>query len=229
MSDRTPRVILVCGLPGAGKTTLARRLAAEVGGVRLSPDEWLVGLGLDVFDLKARDRVEKRLWALAEDLLAVGDVVILENGFWSRAERKAVRQRAMELGVAVELRYLHVPAEERRRRVAVRNTEPGGIVIDLEVLTATTSSSSRRARTSWRASIRQPADTRAAAPLTPAADPLTPQPPATDPPTPAAPPLAPRPPIGRRRPPPPRRHAPEDQHPPIGPGHTAPPPTSIDP
>lgn len=130
------RVILVCGLPGAGKTTLARRLAAELGAVRLCPDEWLLALGLDVFDVKARDRVEKRLWALAEDLIATANVVVLENGFWSRTERETLRRRAKELGAAVELRYLHASAEERRRRVAARNEEPGAIVIGLDLLTA---------------------------------------------------------------------------------------------
>ena len=34
------RLILTCGLPGAGKTTLARRLAVEHGAVRLTKDEW---------------------------------------------------------------------------------------------------------------------------------------------------------------------------------------------
>jgi integrase len=33
---------LICGLPGAGKTTLARRLEGELPGLRLSPDEWLI-------------------------------------------------------------------------------------------------------------------------------------------------------------------------------------------
>ena len=43
------RLILMCGLPGAGKTTRAVELAARLPAVRLSPDEWLTGLGLDLF------------------------------------------------------------------------------------------------------------------------------------------------------------------------------------
>lgn len=39
------RFLLTGGLPGAGKTTLARRLASERGAVRLTKDDWLVALG----------------------------------------------------------------------------------------------------------------------------------------------------------------------------------------
>ena len=38
---RDARLLLTCGLPGSGKTTLARRLATERGAVRLSKDEWM--------------------------------------------------------------------------------------------------------------------------------------------------------------------------------------------
>ncbi|WP_460532347.1 AAA family ATPase [Flindersiella endophytica] len=36
------RVHLLCGLVGAGKTTCARRLAADLPAVRFSPDEWML-------------------------------------------------------------------------------------------------------------------------------------------------------------------------------------------
>jgi len=34
----------MCGLPSAGKTTLAKQLECETKAVRLCPDEWIVRL-----------------------------------------------------------------------------------------------------------------------------------------------------------------------------------------
>jgi predicted kinase len=87
-------LILICGLPGSGKTTLARQLAPRVPAVRLSPDEWKHDLGIDYYDEPSRVRLEDRLWRLAQELLTLGQSVILENGFWAREERDELRLAA---------------------------------------------------------------------------------------------------------------------------------------
>ncbi|MEU6857561.1 ATP-binding protein [Glycomyces sp. NPDC046736] len=133
-SPQRPRLVLVCGLPGAGKTTLAKRLAREMPAVRLCPDEALVETGFGLFDEEARARVEEEQWDRAQDLLAGGASVILENGFWGREERDERRLRARELGAAVELRYLEVPLEELRRRMTTRNRAPGATPVDPALL-----------------------------------------------------------------------------------------------
>lgn len=131
-----PRLILICGLPGAGKTTLARRLAAALPGVRLCPDEWLSDLGVDLFDEATRDRLERRFWALTQELLPLGQTVVLEFGFWTRAERDEKRLAARALGVPVELHYLTAPLDELARRIAARAAagEPGAVPISRELL-----------------------------------------------------------------------------------------------
>ena len=100
--------MLLCGLPGSGKTTTARRLAAETGGVRFCPDEWMTALAIDLFDEPARAKVEALQWELAQELLALGQTVIIEWGVWSRVERDVARERARELGAVVELVVLDV-------------------------------------------------------------------------------------------------------------------------
>ena len=48
------RLILICGLPGSGKTTFAKQLAPKVAAVRLCPDEWKHDLGIDYYDEQGR-------------------------------------------------------------------------------------------------------------------------------------------------------------------------------
>ena len=40
-SGTGPRLIIVCGLPGSGKTTLAKALENRLRAVRFSPDDWM--------------------------------------------------------------------------------------------------------------------------------------------------------------------------------------------
>ena len=124
------RLVLICGLPGSGKTTTARRLAAETGGVRLCPDEWMTALAIDLFDEETRAKVEALQWQLALELLALRQTVIIEWGVWSRSERDVVRERARSLGARVELVYLDVPTDVLWKRLEARNIEqPTGTAV----------------------------------------------------------------------------------------------------
>ncbi len=114
---------LFCGLPGSGKSTLASRLERDEQGIRLSPDEWMLALGFELYDEGARERVEQLQWVLAQRMLAAGSNVILENGFWSRRERNSYRSTAVALGANARLHYLDVPVEELKRRIILRNRE----------------------------------------------------------------------------------------------------------
>lgn len=115
-----PVLIMVCGLPGAGKTTMARSLAVERNGVRLCPDDWLEALEVSLWDTVQRDRVERLQWEVACDLLRVGTAVIIEWGTWGREERDRLRVEARTLGAQVELVFLDPPLDELRRRIQER-------------------------------------------------------------------------------------------------------------
>ena len=121
-----PTLHLICGLPGAGKTTFARQLEMDHNALRLTPDEWHIPLfGMDISEPEhdaRHDQVEVLMWHVAERALTLGVDVILDFGFWSQVEREDFRARAEQLGANSELHYLDVPEETLRARLAVRNT-----------------------------------------------------------------------------------------------------------
>jgi len=118
-------LFLICGLPGSGKTTLAKQLEVSHSALRLCPDEWISALLADINDMAELDRlrtpVETVQWEVAKRVLALGINVILENGFWSRDERVRYRSQAEALGARVELKYLNVDRDELWARLSKRN------------------------------------------------------------------------------------------------------------
>jgi len=120
-----PTLHLICGMAGAGKTTLAKKLEASLPAVRFSPDEWIMKLLKDPSDRKEnerlRDIVEGIQWETAQGLLSIGASAILENGFWGRSEREAYRDKARSLGARVVLHFLDLSEEELWERVKKRN------------------------------------------------------------------------------------------------------------
>jgi predicted kinase len=118
------RLILTCGLPRAGKTSIASQLAADRSAVRLTKDEWLWALGSTPSDEPTREKVEHELWRLAQEILRLGLSVVLDFGLWARIERDQMRAVARGLGVGVQLHYLDTSTDELWRRIEARNSEP---------------------------------------------------------------------------------------------------------
>src|ERR1017187_8681406 len=120
-SDAGPRLIMVCGLPGSGKTTLGKALEAKLRAVRFAPDEWMHALSIDVYDEETRAKIETLQWKLAQQLLALDLTVIIEWGTWGRSERDTLRLGARVRAAAVELHYARrVPPAKQRRMSSSR-------------------------------------------------------------------------------------------------------------
>ena len=119
---------LMVGLPCSGKTTRAKELEKEHSALRLTPDVWQVQLfGNDVAhpDHDSRHtQIEQIMWSVAKRVLEMGGDVILDFGFWSRAEREDFRRRAEALGADFQLHFMDVPEEELFRRLEIRNQDP---------------------------------------------------------------------------------------------------------
>lgn len=100
-------LILVCGLPGSGKTTFATQLEEERKAIRMCPDDWIEAILADPLDdgekSRLRDVIENLQWDLTKTYLSKGLTVILENGFWSEEERSQYAMEALELGTRIEL------------------------------------------------------------------------------------------------------------------------------
>jgi predicted kinase len=122
-SSTGPRLIVICGLPGSGKTTLAKALESKVGAVRFSPDDWLDALSLSLYDAATREKIEALQWNLGKKLLSLGLIVIIEWGTWGRSERDALRLEARALGAAVELHYLSALTDFLFDRIQHRGQE----------------------------------------------------------------------------------------------------------
>lgn len=106
-----PTLILFCGLPGSGKTTLAKRLEAAGAGVRICTDDWQAELGIPPADTDFHERLQLLLYRHALTLLEHGTDVILEDGLWLRSERAAKYADARRRGARIVLHVFDVPRD----------------------------------------------------------------------------------------------------------------------
>ncbi len=125
-----PLLLILGGLPGTGKTTLARLLAAETGSVLLRIDtieQAIRASALGGDDL--RDSGYRVGYGLAEDNLRLGRVVIADSVNPIVLSRHAWRAVAARCGApALEIEVTCSDLQEHRQRVEARlaeGAEPG--------------------------------------------------------------------------------------------------------
>ena len=128
--ENRPRLIIVCGLPGSGKTTHAKQVEPNLHAVRFCADEWMSPIGINLWDSEARQRIEKLQWNIARQILSLGRNVVIEWGTWGRSERDVLRTEGRKLGAAVELHFLDAPVDVLFERIRRRNMETPAITLD---------------------------------------------------------------------------------------------------
>jgi predicted kinase len=116
----TATLVLMVGLPAAGKTTRARELAAAHRALRLTPDHWMIPLFGDSMAGGKRFVLEGLLISIALQALRLGTSVVLDYGLWGRDERSALRWLARSAGAACRVIYLPVGKDVQLARIAHR-------------------------------------------------------------------------------------------------------------
>lgn len=140
------RLLITHGVSGSGKSTVAQRLLAMAGAVRLRSDverKRLFGLAAlersteraPIYTPDATVRTFERLAQHARTALRAGYPVIVDAAFLRRTERDLFRALAAELHVPFTILHCRASDENLRERITVRNAEGGDpSEADLEVL-----------------------------------------------------------------------------------------------
>ncbi len=117
----SPLLVVFGGLPGTGKSTLALRLAAQMGAVYLRIDTIERAMVDAVEALSVGERGYRVAYAVAEDNLRLGHTVIADSVNPLEITRSAWRKVAERAGVeALEIEVFCSNEAEHRHRVETR-------------------------------------------------------------------------------------------------------------
>jgi predicted kinase len=128
-----PKVHLIEGPVGAGKSTYAESLALRTGGVHIALDEWFARLyspdrpvgDFVAWYVERKERLLELVWTHAQRILTCGNAAILELGLIQRESRVAFCRNVLDVCAQLQVHIVDAPRELRRERVRRRNTEQG--------------------------------------------------------------------------------------------------------
>lgn len=122
--DTMAKIYLICGKIGSGKTYYAKELLEDGRTVALSCDDFTK----TVFDNDLGERHDAimsniRTYFLqkAVEICSCGVNVVLDWGFWTRAERTEITEFLNNSQVLFEWHYMDITDEKLRENITVRN------------------------------------------------------------------------------------------------------------
>lgn len=125
------KIYLLVGNTGAGKSTFSKELSKTHHAYILNNDEWFKTLffkdmpseSVYEWSLERTERIESQMLKESLKLLAYDLSVILDIGFFKKAQRDRVKNFFTDRGIEVVTHYLDVSSEMRWNRIQKRNTQ----------------------------------------------------------------------------------------------------------
>ena len=118
------KVIILCGRIASGKSYYANKLKERSNAIVLSVDDLMLRLSDSCLGQQHDDtarRCELYFYALAEQMINSGIDVIIDYGYWSRADREEAKEYFRIKGIEAELHYIRIPEELRLKQLESRN------------------------------------------------------------------------------------------------------------
>jgi hypothetical protein len=132
----SPLLVAVGGLSGSGKTTVAGALLEHLGAVRVRSDverkrlaavaagaRRAAAFGTGLYAPEMTARTYARLHEVAATVLDAGYPVIVDAAMLRRAERDALRELAVRLGLRIQFVWCEAPPATLRSRIARRQAK----------------------------------------------------------------------------------------------------------
>ncbi len=115
---------ILCGIPFSGKSTLAKRLAEFVGGIRIDLDEIKFEIyGAKIVDANLKqsdwDIIYQEMYKRIREWLLLGKVVVHDTGNFTRYERGLVSKIAEGQKIEYVTIYMEIPKEVAYDRLKI--------------------------------------------------------------------------------------------------------------
>ena len=123
-------LIVLAGLPGSGKSTIAGTLAREIGALWLRVDSIEQAIRASGLAASLDDAGYRVGYAVAEDNLRLGLTIIADSVNPWMLTRNAWRDVGLRTGAqVVEVEILCADLDEHRRRIETRASETPGLIL----------------------------------------------------------------------------------------------------